>query len=167
MKNKTGKLTGIIAFILVILYILIPDGADKKTGGDAPGPSPAGNADISASETILRDGFYYSRDDICGYLSLYGELPPNFITKSEARSLGWDSDEGNLWDVADGYVIGGDTFGNREKILPGGVKYFECDANYNGGFRGDDRIVYSSDGNIYFTSDHYNTFEFMGKFEVK
>lgn len=75
--------------------------------------------------------------------------------------LGWESDKGNLWDVTDKGSIGGDSFGNREGLLPkaNNRKYFECDINYNGGFRGAERIVYSNDGLIYYTKDHYKTFE--------
>jgi hypothetical protein len=84
-----------------------------------------------------------------------------FFTKKEARDLGWDSQDGNLDDVAPGMSIGGDTFGNREGILPKekGRKYYECDVNYEGGYRGGERIVYSNDGLIFYTEDHYKSFE--------
>ena len=90
-----------------------------------------------------------------------GELPPNYLTKSEARKLGWDASSGNLWDVTDKGVIGGDRFGNREGNLPTkkGRQYFEADVNYEGGRRNAHRLVYSNDGLIFYTDDHYNTFE--------
>ena len=81
----------------------------------------------------------------------------NFITKNEAKDLGWDSSAGNLADVAPGKSIGGDRFGNREKLLPKG-NYRECDVNYAGGFRGAERLIYGEDGSIYYTNDHYKTF---------
>ncbi len=154
MKRKNNKFITVIILILALLYIFLPDFSEK---GNTPPPD----------DMIKKDGYYYTTEDVSTYLSTYGTLPPNYITKAEARNLGWDSDEGNLWEVADGMVIGGDSFGNREGLLPKGVKYYECDVNYYGGYRGDDRIVYSSDGNIYFTTDHYNTFEHIGTYEVK
>ena len=87
-------------------------------------------------------------------------LPTNYLTKNEAEALGWNNKEGNLWDVADGYCIGGNKFGNYEGRLPekSGRTWHECDVNYQGGYRGSDRLLYSTDGLIYYTEDHYNTF---------
>ena len=131
---------------------------------------------VSASEVIVEDGValtedfcveygldYSSPEEVGLYLYVFQELPPNFITKSEARKLGWESSEGNLWDVAYGYSIGGDSFGNREGLLPESRErdYFECDVNYFGGYRGGERIVYSSDGLIYYTNDHYESFTML------
>lgn len=111
--------------------------------------------------TIDKDGWYSSKEDVSLYIYTYGELPGNYITKEEAKSLGWDSSKGNLWEVADGMSIGGDTFGNREGLLPKekGRQYYECDIDYEGGFRNAKRIVYSNDGLIYYTEDHYESFE--------
>ena len=119
---------------------------------------------VSTSESesqIDENGFYYSAEDVAAYLRTFGELPPNYITKEEAAELGWDSSKGNLWEVAEGYVIGGNRFGNREGLLPEakGRKWFECDVDYEGGFRDKRRLVYSNDGLIYFTDDHYKSFE--------
>ncbi len=100
---------------------------------------------------------YTTPEDVAEYLHLYGELPENFITKKEARNLGWESSEGNLWEVAPGMSIGGDYFGNYEGILPDG-DYRECDVNFDGGYRGAERIIYDEDGSIYYTDDHYKTF---------
>lgn len=112
-------------------------------------------------QQVSKDGAYTTLEDVAEYIHLYGELPKNFITKKKAMDLGWESEKGNLWDVTDKGSIGGDSFGNREGLLPkdNSRKYFECDINYNGGFRGAERIVYSNDGLIYYTKDHYNTFE--------
>ena len=95
------------------------------------------------------------------YIHLYGHLPSNYITKKEAEAAGWNSSRGNLWDVAYGMSIGGSRFGNYEGALPDkdGRKWYECDVNYQGGYRGSERILYSSDGLIYYTGDHYETFE--------
>ena len=69
-------------------------------------------------ETLDKDGWYYSKEDVSLYIYTYGDLPDNYITKNEAYDLGWNSKEGNLWDVAEGMCIGGDRFGNYEGILP-------------------------------------------------
>ena len=109
--------------------------------------------------TLREDGQYSSKSEVGLYLYLYGKLPSNYITKKQAQNLGWVSKEGNLWEVAPGMSIGGDKFGNYEGILPEGKKYYECDIDYQGGYRGDKRIVYSTDGYIYYTEDHYESFE--------
>jgi len=117
---------------------------------------------VDAEKTSLsEDGSYTSPEDVAEYLHFYGHLPDNFITKNEARDLGWDSQAGNLDEVAPGMSIGGDTFGNWEGLLPkaDGRKYYECDVNYEGGYRGGERIVYSNDGLIFYTDDHYKSFE--------
>lgn len=100
---------------------------------------------------------------IADYLFEHGELPDNFITKREAQDLGWDSRRNYVSDVAPGKSIGGDTFGNYEGLLPKakGRKYHECDCNYTTGPRGAERIVYSTDGLVFYTADHYETFEPM------
>lgn len=110
--------------------------------------------------TIKKNGEYTAMQDVADYLHEYGKLPSNFITKNKAKDLGWDSEKGNLGKVAPGKSIGGDTFGNREGLLPkkDGRKYYECDINYDGGYRGAERIIYSNDGLIYYTNDHYKTF---------
>ena len=98
--------------------------------------------------------------EIANYIFVHGKLPDNFITKAEAQALGWDSSRNYLSDVAPGKSIGGDRFSNYEKQLPKvkGRKYFECDCNYVRGKRGAERIVYSSDGHVWYTDDHYATF---------
>lgn len=110
--------------------------------------------------SVEKDGSYTTPEDVAEYIHTFGTLPNNFITKSEAKELGWDNKKGNLWDVAEGKSIGGDRFGNYEKLLPEkkGRKYTECDVNYEGGYRGSERIIFSNDGLIYYTNDHYQTF---------
>ena len=110
--------------------------------------------------SVEKEGSYTTPEDVAEYIHTFGTLPNNFITKSEAKALGWDSSKGNLWDVAEGKSIGGDHFGNYEGLLPDakGRKYTECDVNYSGGYRGGERIIFSNDGLIYYTNDHYQTF---------
>ncbi len=118
-----------------------------------------------AEETALpidEDGWYYSAQDVALYLYTYGHLPDNFITKDEARDLGWEG--GTVEKFAPGYAIGGDKFGNREGLLPkaGGRQYYECDIDTDGGkSRGAKRIVFSNDGLIYYTEDHYESFTLL------
>ena len=103
--------------------------------------------------------YYYDLENVVLYLEAYGELPPNYITKSEARSLGWEG--GSVEDYLEGAAIGGDRFGNREGLLPtgDGRSYTECDIDTDGyGSRGARRLVFSSDGLYFYTSDHYEHF---------
>lgn len=112
-------------------------------------------------ESIDQEGYYSSPADVALYIHTYDELPDNYLTKEEARELGWEASEGNLWEVTDEMLIGGDNFGNREGLLPEeeGRDYYEADVNYEGGYRGDERLVYSNDGLIYYTGDHYDSFQ--------
>jgi hypothetical protein len=107
------------------------------------------------------NGSYTSRDDVALYIHVYGCLPSNFITKAQARKLGWKS--GALERYAPGKCIGGDVFKNREGILPGGHTYYECDIDTLGSYsgRGAKRIVFSTDGLIYYTDDHYESFTLL------
>ena len=95
------------------------------------------------------------------YLKEHGELPDYYITKSEAKSLGWVPSKGNLCEVAPGKAIGGDIWTNRQKSLPtkSGRRYFEADLNYHCGNRNADRVVFSNDGLVFVTFDHYRSFE--------
>ena len=131
--------------------------SEKGKGSSAKESS--GKDKESLEETVKEDGEYSSKEEVACYIHLYGHLPSNYITKKEAQDLGWSG--GYLWDYAPGKSIGGSRFGNYEGLLPEakGRKYFECDVDYNGKKRGAKRIVYSSDGLIYYTEDHYETFE--------
>lgn len=125
------------------------------------GNQELGNQESTETSGISKDGVYTSKEEVALYLHTYGGLPSNFITKKEAQKLGWDNKKGNLWEVADGKSIGGDRFGNYEGLLPeaDGRSYKECDIGYQGGFREAKRLVYSNDGLIFYTEDHYQTFE--------
>lgn len=114
----------------------------------------------SADYPVTEDGWYDTMEEVAVYLELFDDLPDNYLTKNEAGDLGWNNKKGNLHDVAPGCSIGGDRFGNYEGALPDkkGRKWTECDINFDGGYRGSERIVFSNDGLIYYTNDHYNTF---------
>ena len=103
--------------------------------------------------------YYYDVVNVVLYLDVYNELPPNYITKSEAQALGWEG--GSVEKYKEGAAIGGDYFGNREGLLPtaNGRKYTECDIDTHGyGSRGSRRLVFSNDGLYFYTSDHYESF---------
>ncbi len=114
------------------------------------------------STLIFVGGTYTTKEDVALYIHTYGCLPENFMTKAEARSLGWEG--GGLEDYAPGMCIGGDRFGNYEGLLPDaeGRKWTECDIDTLGAdSRGAKRIVFSNDGLIYYTEDHYESFELL------
>ncbi len=126
---------------------------------------PVQREDVSKttkSQAIDKNGSYTSKDDVALYIHTYGELPKNFISKKQAERLGWDG--GSLEPYAPGKSIGGSYFGNYEGKLPKkkGRTYYECDIDTKGKrSRGPKRIVYSTDGLIYYTPDHYETFELL------
>ena len=131
-------------------------------------PSIEVNDKESAAETdekaisIDENGTYTSKEDVALYINTYGKLPSNYITKKEAKKLGWEG--GSLEEYAPGKSIGGDYFGNYEELLPEkkGREYHECDIDTKGKKkRGAKRIIYSNDGLIYYTDDHYKTFTLL------
>lgn len=115
-----------------------------------------------AEAVIDKDGVYTTKEDVALYIYTYGELPSNFITKKEAQELGWSG--GSLEPYAPGKCIGGNRFGNYEGLLPekNGRKYTECDIDTLGkSKRGAKRIVFSNDGLIYYTDNHYESFTLL------
>lgn len=111
-------------------------------------------------DKLAENGVYDQKDDVALYIHTYHKLPGNYITKDEARKLGWEG--GSLSDVAEGKCIGGDYYGNYEGSLPENKEYHECDINtLHSKSRGAERIVYSNDWDIYYTEDHYETFELL------
>ena len=132
---------------------MLPDANDDETP-DAP--------DDGADAAIDEDGSYTSKEDVALYIHTYGHLPGNFITKKEAQALGWSG--GSLEPYAPGKCIGGSHFGNYEGLLPEaeGRSYTECDIDTLGAdSRGAKRIVFSNDGLVYYTGDHYASFELL------
>ena len=125
---------------------------------EAPAAPAENPADRGTKDAAEQTGPITDPQGIADYLFAHGKLPENFITKEEAEALGWDSSVNYVSDVAPGKSIGGDRFGNYDGKLPKGKKYFECDCNYRGGKRGAERIVYSDDGRVWYTGDHYETF---------
>ena len=135
----------------------------EKTATEPTTPAPdSGNETEATGNAIDEDGTYSSCDDVALYIHTFGHLPGNFIIKKQARELGWGG--GSVEDYAPGMCIGGDHFGNYEGLLPDkpGRSYTECDIDTLGrNGRGAKRIIFSNDGLIYYTEDHYSTFTLL------
>ena len=161
MRNQ-GKLFRLFAVLLAAVLLLCACSANavetakrkKNTAAPAVTETPA------VAEPTAEPGPLDEAQRIADYIFEHGELPDNFITKKEAQALGWDKYINKVSDVAPGKSIGGDYFGNYEKQLPvvQGRKYYEADCFYFGGDRNEYRIIYSNDGHVWFTGDHYQTF---------
>lgn len=128
---------------------------------EAPATEPA-VPETEAALSVTEDGVYDSKEEVALYIHLFGHLPSNYITKKEAEKLGWPG--GSLEPYAPGKCIGGGRFGNYEGLLPDakGRVWTECDIDTRGAkSRGAKRIVFSNDGLIYYTDDHYEHFELL------
>lgn len=163
MRPILKKLTSVLLLSLLLLSVLA---GCAQTAPNTNGNGTAGTTKKTAvtkqTKAIDRNGSYTSKDDVALYIHTYGELPKNFISKKQAERLGWDG--GSLEPYAPGKSIGGSYFGNYEGKLPKkkGRTYYECDIDTKGKrSRGPKRIVYSTDGLIYYTPDHYETFELL------
>ncbi len=133
--------------------------SEEETAAEAE-EEPEEEPEESPEASVTEDGEYTSKEEVAEYIHLFGHLPSNFITKKEAKALGWEGGD-SLGKLAPGKSIGGDRFGNYEGQLPDekGRKYTECDIDYKGKKRNAKRIVFSNDGLIFYTDDHYKTFE--------
>lgn len=140
---------------IVLLVVLILAGmAWMNLRGNAEVRADEDAGSTESIEQLTR------QDKVVSYVQQHQRLPDYYITKKQARSAGWDARSGNLCDVLPGRAIGGDRFANREGRLPDKAKrvWREADINYRCGRRDADRLLYSSDGLIYVTKDHYRNF---------
>ena len=167
-RHKFKYICGILTLLLCLLTGCtgITDKSADQTDIDIQQTSGQEEQNTEAeqnAETLEESGSYTSKEDVAAYIHQFGHLPDNFITKKEAKNAGWVSSKGNLSEAAPGKSIGGDRFGNYEGILPEkeGRQYYECDIDSDGGYRGAKRIIYSDDGLVYYTEDHYETFELL------
>ncbi len=154
----------IISILLAVIWLLaVVTGCGAPAAESGSAESEARIEEAASGEDLLNpEGSYTTKEDVALYLELYNSLPDNFITKKEARDLGWQG--GSLEPYAPGYCIGGDRYGNYEGLLPKDEEYRECDINTLGAQkRGAERLVFAGeDGDItaiYYTGDHYQTFE--------
>ncbi|MCH5272329.1 MAG: ribonuclease [Lachnospiraceae bacterium] len=165
---KKRRVLGIFLVLLMLIMAacgVYEDAAPENPQGyesEEQGQSPENGEfreDVTNDKLPVYGEYYYDLTNVVLYLEVYDELPPNYITKSEARQLGWEG--GSVEKYREGAAIGGDSFGNREGLLPEaeGRNYTECDIDTNGyGSRGSRRLVFSDDGLYFYTSDHYETF---------
>lgn len=155
----------IIALLVVIILLLllkrkgsteqpaVKPGTDQTVTDkrkDKPKPSVSNNIDELTATAV-----------VVFYVKEHRRLPDYYITKNEARQQGWNPAAGNLCDILPGRAIGGDVFSNREGRLPRskGRRWFEADLNYTCGNRNADRLLFSNDGLVFITTDHYQTFD--------
>ena len=174
MKKKKLPLWGVL--LLAALYLFFGTGNDIPEAADPAFPPESITSEANTPETLTATiqipeeyakildgkGSYTTKEDVALYIHVHGHLPENFITKDEARKLGWEG--GGLEKYAPGKCIGGDRFGNYEGLLPDapGRTWTECDIGTLGkDSRGAKRIVFSNDGLIYYTDDHYESFELL------
>ena len=145
-----------------------PDGGQSSPAATPADSSPAQSTPVEhpanspPADTLDENGSYDSKEEVALYIHLYGRLPGNYITKKQAEALGWQG--GSVERYAPGKCIGGSSFGNREGLLPTkkGRSWTECDIDTLGkSSRGAKRIVFSTDGLIYYTPDHYESFELL------
>ena len=178
---KLKRILPVLLLALLLIWLFLPEtdgGPAVPAATAAPPESPAPSAALSlvsptpgdtpeapasaAPEAPDPDGVYTGRDEVALYLHCYGTLPSNFVTKKEAEKAGWRG--GSLEKLLPGKCIGGDRFGNYEGLLPDapGRRWTECDINTLGASsRGSERLVFSNDGLIYYTADHYESFELL------
>ncbi len=183
--KKSLRIIPVFIALLVVIFLFFPTEPTENRDGQTPVSAsstpeetlsllPSVNDGVSLQaednsedgkemETLLpEDGSYTTKEDVSQYLILYGHLPDNFVTKSEAEKAGWTG--GSLEKVLPGKCIGGDWFGNYEGKLPKvkGRTWTECDINTLGKkSRGAERLIFSNDGLIYYTGDHYDSFELI------
>lgn len=152
MKKNVFIAILITAFV-VVLSVLYGSGERAITHIAAPAPAVVESIDKLTEQKR-----------VVSYLQQHQRLPDYYITKKQAREQGWDARSGNLCSVLPGKAIGGDRFSNREGRLPTANKrvWREADINYSCGRRGAYRMLYSSDGLIFVTRDHYKNFIQVG-----
>ncbi len=169
IKNKKWMQFFLISILVFVLSITgcsaVQENDNENPENAAVNKTVEDETDTSTDEETTEpseDGTYSSKDEVAQYIYIYGHLPSNYITKKEAEKLGWQG--GSLEPYAPGKCIGGSHFGNYEGLLPekDGRTYTECDIDTLGSDkRGAKRIVFSNDGLIYYTEDHYESFELL------
>lgn len=166
-KLKTLFFFLIGAFAGISVMYLISNYRIERKSDDGSRKTEVGSPMSEAKESSILENSSdnYSIDEltkdekVIAYVKSNHQLPDFYITKSEAKSKGWIPSKGNLCDVLKGKAIGGDKFSNREKQLPKGEQYYEADVNYNCGNRNADRIIFTKNGDVWLTKNHYKSFE--------
>lgn len=158
MKQKFSRKKIIQLILLVVLILGITYLQNKNDTEEVVAENT--EQQVSAEESLTIEKLTDEKR-VVAYVKKHGKLPEYYMTKNEARQQGWEAVKGNLCEVLPGKAIGGDHFGNREALLPkkSGRKYFEADINYDCGRRGADRLIYSNDGLVFTSKDHYKSFQ--------
>ncbi len=162
-----GAFAGILMMYLITNYrIEKKDQRHQETSQTtASGNNASLNKEHSVDKTYDNGGSESNikeltdAETVIAFVKAHQKLPDYYITKSEAKNQGWIASKGNLCDVLPGKAIGGDKFSNREKQLPKDEQYYEADVNYNCGNRGADRIVFTKNGKVWLTKNHYKSFD--------
>ena len=160
LRQGLALVLAVIALLALLVVFTTPDFSGNTP--ESAAPQSADNASAPVDEMLDPDGVYTTKEDVALYIHQYGHLPENFITKRDAEKLGWTG--GSLEPYAPGKCIGGSRYGNYEGLLPAapGRTYTECDIDTLGqSGRGAKRIVFSNDGLIYYTDDHYESFTLL------
>ena len=167
------KSSSIIIVLLLVIVVLLAYNTFSHKGNSPKNETAQVNSSVSAqtetqtkpqvTETSQQQSIEELTNEkvVVPYVKEHGKLPDYYITKREAKSQGWNPAEGNLCDVLPGRAIGGDVFTNRERSLPTQSRrvWYEADLNFNCGNRNSDRLLFSTDGLVYVTHNHYKTFE--------
>lgn len=156
-----GAFAGILTMYLISNYRI-----EKKSEAGSQKSEVSSSRNKTENESDIENSWdensieaLTNETKVISYVKANHHLPNYYITKSEAKRKGWNPSKGNLCDVLPGKAIGGDQFSNREKKLPKVEQYYEADVNYNCGNRGADRIIFTKNGDIWLTKNHYKTFE--------
>lgn len=152
-KKKIQVMPLVILIALTLAFFL--GGGRLNTGSVKIDVTPAPQKTVAAADPVMPG----EKDAVAAYIKEHGALPDYYITKDAARAKGWT--DGSLEPYAPGCLIGGDRFGNYEGLLPNKKDriYKEGDiGTFQAGARGTKRIVFSNDGLIYYTDDHYASF---------
>ncbi len=156
-----GAFAGILTMYLISNYRIErkPDVASQQTEVPKPKTQQDKASDVENSFNENSIQRLTNEVNVISFVKSNHKLPDFYITKSEARKQGWNPSKGNLCEVLPGKAIGGDRFSNREKQLPKGEQYFEADVNYDCGNRNADRIIFTKNGDVWLTKNHYKSFE--------
>lgn len=149
----------LLAVVCFTTFLVLGCGKENSNTPHASTTQTAQSAQSGETKNVVESKTYTDKEHVSTYVHVFKKLPSNYITKREAEALGW-KDKGTLDQVAPGKSIGGDRYGNYEKQLPDkqGRTWKEADIDYVKGNRGPKRILYSNDGLVYYTGDHYKTF---------
>ncbi len=170
MKNKNtvftffiGAFCAVIALYIFSNYKIVKKKDQSETSQNSNNSyqqnQQRNNEKFTITENSSDISSKTSENVVADYVKENRRLPDYYMTKSEARSQGWNPSKGNLCDILPGKAIGGDEFSNREKTLPLNNQYFEADINYECGHRGADRLIFTAKGDVWVTHDHYKTFD--------